>query len=196
MGFGAVPDSRLADAAARRVLIGIHGYEPDAYGRAIDRVLSMWAMLACRVVVVREEPPSRFTSLVPSARTLYRAALADERGRERARLQDMVDDVVHVLPKSTTVVWVTARRRDPARILADHAREWPADVLVVAPPQRAALSRLWPGVVHQRVVRRATCAVLVVSPTELDRGGTRASPLVTLWSLVSGRKVHPFHGAA
>ena len=196
MGFGAVPDSRAADAPARRVLIGIHGYEPSAYGLAIDRVLSMWSMLACRVVVVREETPSRFTSLVPSARRLYRTAVADERDRERARLQAMVDEVVRVLPKSTTVVWAEARRRDPARILADHARDWPADVLVVAPPQRGALSRLWPGVVHQRVVRRAPCAVLVVSPPELGRGGTRATPLLTLRSLVSGRQFHDFHGAA
>jgi nucleotide-binding universal stress UspA family protein len=89
---------------------------------------------------------------------MYVAARAAWRDVEEKRLQRLIDELAPALPGTADVVWAPASCADPGRTIAQHARQWPADVLLMAatPPPG-----LWLGTLHRRVIRQAGCPVLL-----------------------------------
>jgi len=57
---------------------------------------------------------------------------------------------------------VDSEKKHVSEILADTAEAWKADLLVLGTHGRRGLERLFVGSVAERVVRRATCSVLLV----------------------------------
>ncbi len=51
-----------------------------------------------------------------------------------------------------------------ARAAAIHVDEWRPDVVAIGAPPRTLRTWLWPGPLHERLVRRLTCSVLITPP--------------------------------
>ena len=146
-----------------RVLIAVHGRERVGWMAEACRVLARWSAPSVRVLAVLDVPAPPFTSLTPYARRRYAGARAAWRAQEEIRLQEMLEQLLPLLPRTVDVVRV-AGPGDVARSIVHHAAAWPADVVVVGAPVPGLRSWLWPGTVHERVLRRMPCAVLVTAP--------------------------------
>ena len=149
-----------------RVLIAVHGFEPASWAAEAARTISMWRSPELRLLIVPCVPAPPFTSLTPIARRAY----ADARGawiqEEERRLTRIVDEWKRQLSVAVDVVRAPSLQGDLAATIAGHAGDWPADVVVVGAPEPSFRAWLWPGPVHQRIVLRAPCAVLVLpAPT-------------------------------
>ena len=143
-----------------RVLVAVHGYEPDGWARDACRVVPPGAGLV-RLLVVLDVIAPAFTSLLPTARRRYGAALVQGERDEEARSRPVVDEMLAALPRLPEVVRLVATRSDPARAIARHAADWLADVVIVGRDRRPRAMQALLGAVHERVVRFAPCAVLV-----------------------------------
>jgi nucleotide-binding universal stress UspA family protein len=142
---------------AFRTLIAVHGFEPRGWARALpvpDADL-------VGVLVVGDVPRSAFTSLLPAARRRHRAALAEWRRQEEARTRETVEALQARLPARADVARLDAGRGEIGRTVAEYARAWHADVMVVGRDTRPAPWRALLGTVHEDVVQHAPCAVLV-----------------------------------
>ena len=135
-----------------KVLIAMHGYEPQGWADDVVRALPSTDTSLVRVLVVLDTPSPPFTSLIPAAGRRY----VLRRGRS--------PEVVHAL----------ARAVDPGRAIVEHARAWGAEVIIIGRDMRSRLSRALLAAAHERVVNDAPCPVLV---TPAERGA-RAAALV------------------
>ena len=144
-----------------RMAVAVHGYEPECWARGVPRTIAAQGPVLLRVLVVEDLPPVAFTSLLPAARHRYGAALGAARRLEHDARLLTVTEMLTGLTSQTEVMHVRARRSDPGRTIAEHAAQWPADVIVVGRDTRSRLRRAALGAVHERVVRLASCAVLV-----------------------------------
>jgi nucleotide-binding universal stress UspA family protein len=157
------PEVHEPSCAVARVLLAVHGGEPSDWGPAARRLIAMWARPSLRVLAIVAVPSPPFTSLIPAAARLYRAAREAWEDGERKRVQRVIDELAPALPGDAEIVWERVSYGDPGRAIAEHARVWGADlVLIAASPS----SGPWLGAVHDRVLRRARCAVLVTPPAE------------------------------
>jgi nucleotide-binding universal stress UspA family protein len=147
---------------ATRILLAIHGGEPEGWARAARRAVDLWDRPSVRVLGLVAVPSPPFTSLIPAGARLYRAARAAWEDAERARVQRVLEGLAPALPAAVEVVWVRVSYSDPGRVITEHAQRWAADVLVLAAPPAAGP---WLGAVHDRVIRLARCPVLV-TPVE------------------------------
>jgi nucleotide-binding universal stress UspA family protein len=147
-----------------RVLVAVHGYEPAGWAQETCRIVSTWSAPSVRVLAVLDVPSPAFTSLTGPARRAYGGALAEWTEIERARLEGPIAALRPGLPPRADVATVRAQRGDLARTIAEQARAWPADVVVVGSPLPGLRSWLRTGPVHERVVRLAGCTVLVTTP--------------------------------
>ena len=145
--------------AARNILIAVHGHEPDGWTHGLRAVVPRTGLI--RVLVVEEEAAPAFTSLLPAARRRYGAARAAWERERDERHRAVVEAIVPGRPASADVLRIPACA-DPGRTIAAHATDWPADIVVVGRDQRSRVERALLGPVHERVVERAPCAVLVV----------------------------------
>jgi nucleotide-binding universal stress UspA family protein len=145
-----------------RVLIAVHGFEPASWASDAARTISMWRSPELRLLIVPCAPAPPFTSLTPIARRAYADARTAWRQEEERRLELTVDAWRRQLSVGVDVVRAPSLQGDLAATIAGHAGEWPADVVVVGAPAPSFRAWLWPGPVHQRVVLRAPCAVLVL----------------------------------
>jgi nucleotide-binding universal stress UspA family protein len=144
------------------VLIAVHGFEPATWAADVARTISMWRSPKLRLLIVPCVPSPPFTSLTPIARRAYADARTAWRQEEERRLERTVDAWKRQLSADVDVVRAPSVQGDLATTIAGHAGEWPADVVVVGAPEPSFRAWLWPGPVHQRVVLRAPCAVLVL----------------------------------
>jgi nucleotide-binding universal stress UspA family protein len=158
--------ARLATSA--RVLLAIHGDEPEGWGRESRRIIAMWAKPSVRILAIIAVPCPPFTSLIPPAARMYRAARAAWRAAEEQRVQRVIDEVTPALPHEPDVVWAAVSYGDPGRTIAEYARTWRTDVLVMAATPAAGF---WLGRLHDRVVRHAGCAVLLAPAPGVGREG-------------------------
>jgi len=156
-----------------RVLVAVHGYESAGWAHETCRVISTWARSSVRVLAVLDVPSPQLTSLIPAARRAYGAARAQWIESERARLHEAIDALLPGLPREAEVTSATAVRGDLALTIAEVARAWPADVVVVGGPAPGLRSWFRPGPVHERLLRLAGCAVLVTTPPGLAIRGPR-----------------------
>jgi nucleotide-binding universal stress UspA family protein len=145
-----------------RVLIAVHGFEPASWAADAARTISMWRSPELRLLIVPSVPSPPFTALTPIARRAYADARAAWREEEERRLTRIVDEWKKQLSVDVDVVRAPALQGDLAATIAGHAGDWPADVVVVGAPEPSFRAWLWPGPVHQRIVLRAPCAVLVL----------------------------------
>jgi nucleotide-binding universal stress UspA family protein len=149
-----------------RVLIAVHGFEPASWAADAARTISMWRSPELRLLIVPCVPAPPFTSLTPIARRAYADARATWIQEEERRLTRIVDEWKRQLSVAVDVVRAPSLQGDLAATIAGHAGDWPADVVVVGAPEPSFRAWLWPGPVHQRIVLRAPCAVLVLpAPT-------------------------------
>ena len=170
-----------------RVLIAVHGYEPLGWAEETCRLLSTWACPSVRVLAVLGVPSPPFSSLTGAARRAYGAARAQWTEIERVRLEGPIAGLRGGLPGQAEVVRTPTSGGDLARTIAEQARAWPADLVVVGAPAPGFRSWLRTGPVHERLVRFASCAVLVTasSPVRL-RGLRRLATLRRLTPPVMG----------
>jgi nucleotide-binding universal stress UspA family protein len=144
-----------------RMAVAVHGYEPEGWAREVPRTIAAHGPVLLRVLLVEDPPPVAFTSLLPVARRRYGAALAAARHLGHDALQATVTEILTSLPSRPEVLSVPARGSDAGRAIVEHAAQWPADVIIVGRDTRSRLHRAALGTVHERVVRLASCAVLV-----------------------------------
>jgi nucleotide-binding universal stress UspA family protein len=157
-----------------RVLIAVHGFEPGNWVADTARTVSMWSSAALRILAVPSVPKPPFTSLTPMARRAYGGARRAWREQEEARVQRVIDELKPLLPTGAEVVWVPAMHRDLVVSMAAGAGEWRADALVVGAPERTLRHWIWPGPIHQGLLRCASCPVVVIPPrTERRRASIR-----------------------
>jgi nucleotide-binding universal stress UspA family protein len=160
-------------AVPLRVLVAVHGYEQPGWAHVTCRVVSTWMGSSVRVLAVLDVPKPPLTSLTGAARGAYDAARAQWTESERARLQEVIDALLPGLPREAEVTHAPAERGDLALTIAEAARAWAADVVVVGRPAPGLRSWLRPGPVHERLLRRAGCAVLVTTPPPVATHGAR-----------------------
>jgi nucleotide-binding universal stress UspA family protein len=142
-----------------RVVVAVHGYEPEGWARDAARVVSLWNRAWLRVLAVRDVPAPPRTSLI--GERMYRAAQAEWARQDDVRLRPHLGALTAVLPRDAEITEVTAIRGSVPRTIAAHAEAWEADVVVVGAPARGLRTHLWPGPVHEQLLRCASCAVLV-----------------------------------
>jgi nucleotide-binding universal stress UspA family protein len=160
-----------------RVLIAVHGYEAPGWAEETCRLVASWTGPSLRVVAVLDVPTPPFTSLTGAAQRAYAGARARWAEIERGRLEASTSALVRGLGREADVVAVPAMRGDLARTIAEQARAWPADLVVVGGPTPGLRSWLRTGPIHERVVRLASCAVLVPTPARVGlRGLRRVAP--------------------
>ncbi len=172
-----------------RVLIAVHGYEPLGWAEETCRLVSTWACPSVRVLGVLDVPSPPFTSLTGAARRVYGAARAQWIEIERGRLEGPLAAVRAGLPGQAEIVRTLTSRGDLARTIAEQARAWPADLVVVSAPAPGFRSWLRTGPVHERLVRFASCAVLVTASSSSQvrlRGLRRLARLRRMTSPIMG----------
>ena len=136
---------------------------------------------------VLDVPSPSFTSLTGAARRVYGAARAQWIEIERGRLEGPIAAVRAGLPGQAEVVRTPTSGGDFARTIAEQARAWPADLVVVGAPAPGFRSWLRTGPVHERLVRFASCAVLVTASSQVRlRGLRRLTRLRRMTSPVMG----------
>jgi nucleotide-binding universal stress UspA family protein len=146
-----------------KILIAIHGYEPDGWTEGVRPALAPNPSALLRVLVVDEPPPPGFTSLLPAARRRYAGAVRMWRELAVAARRRSLDELLPRLPHPPEVVHTACARGDAARTIAEHAAAWPAHMIVVGRDAQPGLSRGLLPPVHERLVRKASC-VIVVAP--------------------------------
>jgi len=172
-----------------RVLVAVHGYEPSGWAEETSRLVSTWACPCVRVLGVLDVPTPPFTSLTGTARRAYGAARAQWTEIERARLDGPIAALMPGLPRQAEVIRTPASRGDIARTIAAQAHAWPADLAIVGAPAPGFRSWLRTGPVHERLVRLASCAVLVTAPARKElRGLRRLTPLRRMTPAVMGQR--------
>jgi nucleotide-binding universal stress UspA family protein len=145
-------------AGAIRVLLAVHGGEPDGWGLEARRILATWSAPSVRVLAVVNAPRPVFTSLLPAAARRHQAALRTWERLEEERLQQTVDDLTPLLPGTPGIGWIKDVHADPGRAIAEDAAAWRADIVLIgaAPPPG-----LFFAAVHERLIHHASCPVLV-----------------------------------
>ena len=156
-------DRSSAHASTRKVLIAMYGQETPGWVREVTGTVPRASSV--RLLLTDPHAPA-FTSLLPAARRQLGAAVAAWRRDAETRRQTLIEMLMPSLPASAEIVRLQATG-DPGRIIADAANDWQADVVLVGHDHRGRLPRALTGSVHERVVRRARCSVLVVSADPL-----------------------------
>ena len=166
-------DRDRARSLLTRILLVLHGAEPAGWASEACRVLGTWRNPAVRVLVVPIVPCPPFTSVLPAARRRFAGGRAAWHAEEEERILATVDRVRGSLPRSIDVVRARCTDVDPVAAVDEQARQYAADVVVVGAPPPGLGSWLWPGPVHERVLRRVACAVLVVPAPPTSTAATR-----------------------
>jgi nucleotide-binding universal stress UspA family protein len=116
-----------------------------------------------RVLAVVDLAFPPFTSLTPFARRAYQQATAYWRGQQELSIQRVIDQIVPALPEAVDFVWLRPVRGHMRQAVTRYVLEWPADVVVIAPPASGVRSWLWFGQACNRLLLHSTCAVIVTA---------------------------------
>lgn len=112
-----------------------------------------------RVLYVVEPITAYLTAgLVPE---LVTASAQIERSREK-EAEALLNKMAATLRKAGFAAVTTVDTGDPTGVILDHAKQWPADLIVMGSHGLRGLSRLLMGSVSDAVVRHADCSVQVV----------------------------------
>jgi nucleotide-binding universal stress UspA family protein len=168
--MSAAEEHHQRDGAPMRVLLAVHGYEPPGWAPEACRVVAKFGHAVVRVLAVLDVPCPAFTSLTPQAARAYGEARDAWTRDEEVRIQGVLDRMARCLPRGADVVRIPSRRGDLAGTIAEYASEWAVDVAVVGAPPPGVRRWFWPGPVHERVLRRLPCAVMVIPPPAESSG--------------------------
>jgi len=163
-----------------KILIAIHGHEPEGWADEVRVALTPNPDAAIRVLVVEEPAPAGFTSLLPAARRRYADALRLARALASDRRRRRLDALLAYLPAHPDIVHAVCKD-DEGRTIVAHAAAWPAHIVVVGRDARTPLPRWLLVAIHERVVGEAPCAVVVAAPAPRRpaRSGRRFDPVAT-----------------
>lgn len=93
----------------------------------------------------------------------YAGPLSDVLGEARAQSARDLDALAVPLREQGMRVETTMMHGIPHKAIVDRAEEWKADVIVMGTHGRTGIERVLSGSVAERVVRLASCSVLVTS---------------------------------
>ena len=163
-----------------KILIAIHGHEPEGWADEVRVALTPNPDAAIRVLVVEEPAPAGFTSLLPAAGRRYADARRLARALAADRRQRRLDALLACLPARPEVIHARCDG-DEGHTIAAHAAAWPAHIVVVGRDARTPVPRWLVAAIHERVVGEARCAVIVAAPAppRAARPGARLDPIVT-----------------
>jgi nucleotide-binding universal stress UspA family protein len=159
-----------------RILIAVHGHEPDGWTEEVGPALAANPNALIRVLVVDEPPPAGFTSLLPAARRRYAGAVRMWRETAADARRRSLDELVPRLPHRPEVIHAPCVRGEAGRTIAEQAAAWPAHIIVVGRDARPGLSRGLLPRVHERVVRDAPCAIVVAPAAPSGTVSLRRGP--------------------
>ena len=147
---------------ARRVLVAVHGREPAGWDLEVCRALTPSPQTAVRLLAVTDVPSPPAATLLPSARRTRARARAEWQRLEEANVTQRLEALLAGLSVVPEVVWVRVEDADPGRAIVEQAAAWGADLIVVGVDTASWLERWLLGAIHERVVARAGCALLVM----------------------------------
>jgi nucleotide-binding universal stress UspA family protein len=84
-----------------------------------------------------------------------------ERSREK-EAETLINKMAGILRRAGFTPTTTVDTGDPTGVILEHAKKWPADLIVMGSHGLHGLSRLLMGSVSDAVVRHADCSVQVV----------------------------------
>jgi nucleotide-binding universal stress UspA family protein len=147
----------------RKILVAVHGHEPQGWPDQVIRALPPAASHAVRILVVLDVPSPPFTSLLPAARRRHSSARAEWRRLATTQTAPLIASLVAALQPPPEVEEVVVSDGDPGRAIVERAREWAADLVVVGRDMRGRLERALCPAAHRRVVDNAQCGVFLTS---------------------------------
>ena len=159
-----IDDRSRVPGATRRVLIAVHGREPAGWELELCRALTLSPETAVRVLAVADVPSPPSAVLLPSARRSRARARDEWRRLEEATVNRRLDALLAGLSITPDVEWARVADADPGLRIVEQAAAWGADLIVVGVDGASWLERRLLGAIHERVVARAGCAVLVTPP--------------------------------
>jgi len=104
-----------------------------------------------------------------SAETVEIGELAATQPTNRGTILESAQATVAELERRGMRVNGVMVQGEPDQAIADYARDWGADLIVIGSGDRSTLARLLVGSVSQSVVQHAPCSVLVVKQSEEER---------------------------
>jgi nucleotide-binding universal stress UspA family protein len=155
-------DRSRVPGTVRRVLVAVHGREPAGWEPEVYRALTLSPPTAVRVLAVADVPSPPSAALLPSARRTRARAHAEWQRLEEASVSRRLEALLAGLSVIPEVVRVRVADADPGRAIVEQAAGWGADLIVVGVDGTHWLERRLLGAIHERVVARASCAVLVM----------------------------------
>jgi nucleotide-binding universal stress UspA family protein len=174
-----IVDRSRVPGTARRVVVAVHGREPAGWELEVCRTLTPPPQMAVRVLAVADVPSAPAATLLPAARRTRARARAEWQRLEEAHVAQRLEALLAGLSLVPEVVWIHVADADPGRAIVEQAAAWGADLIVVGVDGASWLERRLLGAIHERVVARAGCALLVMpsaAPSTLRRsGGASAS---------------------
>ena len=114
---------------------------------------------------------SAVENIVPPASELWYDAggsLEEANRQITKKAEELTNKVGEAVRASGLTVESVVRSGDPRSVIADEAKEWGADLIVVGSHGYTGLKRLLLGSVAQSVVSHAPCSVLVVRQKSED----------------------------
>jgi nucleotide-binding universal stress UspA family protein len=170
-----IDDRHSGPDAARCILVAVHGREPAGWELEVGRALRGSPQAAVRLLAVTDVPSPPSATLGPAARRARARARTEWRRLEEAGVAERLEALRACLPSAPDVEWVHVPDADPGRAIAERALAWGADLIVVGVDRASWLERRLLGAIHERVVARASCAVLVMPPPERGAAPARGS---------------------
>jgi nucleotide-binding universal stress UspA family protein len=154
-------DGRPEPGAPQHVLVAVHGREPAGWEVEVCRALALSPRAAVRVLAVTDIPSPPSATLLPAARRARARAHAEWRRIELITVGRRVETLLSVLPMVPDIAWAHVEDADPGGAIVERAAVWGADLIVVGVDGASWLERRLLGAIHERVVDRAGCSVLV-----------------------------------
>jgi nucleotide-binding universal stress UspA family protein len=144
----------------QRILCPVDFSDVSRNALAHAATIGQWYGSSIRVLHV-DKPELEANPPLPSAATVDAVmTLTARRPLLEERVRDTLLPAIH--PHLATQVVVD--EGNPASRILEHARTWPADLIVLATHGRTGVERLMLGSVAEKVLRKASCPVLTVPP--------------------------------
>jgi nucleotide-binding universal stress UspA family protein len=147
-----------------RVLFVVHGHETAEWTLRACRLVSELRDARVRLLAVANIRCPSLTSLISPTRRPRAEAQSAWSQNEEQRVEQAVDRVLRTLSRQIEVVRDRPSARGVVGTIVEHAMDWAADLVVCGAPIPMAKAWVWPGPVHERVLRGAACAVLAIPP--------------------------------
>ncbi len=142
-----------------KIIVGLDGSAPCR--AAIEEVANRVWPKDATIRVLSAVPVLPQIPVVPNSN--MPGPTGDDDGME-AQLKETSEEFAQLLRDKGLTVETAVREGDLPAVIVDEAKEWSADLIVVASHGRSGIERLLLGSVSQQVVSRAPCSVEIVRP--------------------------------